>query len=42
MKNNNLPITSENYEKVDSLLDDYPTLVDSDWMVSFIETEFVL
>jgi|LauGreDrversion4_2_1035121.scaffolds.fasta_scaffold11617_11 hypothetical protein len=33
---------SENYEKVDSLLDDYPTLVDSDWMVSFIETEFVL
>jgi len=33
---------SENYEKIDRLLDDHQTLVDSDWMVSFIVTEFVL
>jgi len=32
---------SDNYLEIDTLLSEYPTMVDSDWMVNFMVTEFI-
>lgn len=32
---------SDNYPEIDILLSEYPTMVDSDWMVNFMVTEFI-
>lgn len=30
-----------NYQKFDDIIDEYPTLVDNDWMVQYVVTEFI-